>query len=89
MMGKVGKGLLFGLLAMIILIALLGVCIGEKEQHPILAIGLITLFILCMITAMLLRHLRLKRQQDIDILNADVSKISDDEAVRLAKKYRR
>jgi hypothetical protein len=36
---------------------------------------------------MVLRHRRLKRQQDIDILNADVSKIGEDEAERLAEKY--
>jgi hypothetical protein len=39
------------------------------------------------ITAMVLRDRRLKRQQDIDILNADVSKIGEDEAARRAKKY--
>ncbi|MDR1515916.1 MAG: hypothetical protein LBS45_09485 [Synergistaceae bacterium] len=57
------------------------------SAHPILAIGLIVLLILCGITAMLLRHLRLKRQQDIDILNADVSKMGGDEAARRAEKY--
>jgi hypothetical protein len=34
-----------------------------------------------------LRHRRLKRQQDIDILNADIGKIGDDEAARRARKY--
>jgi hypothetical protein len=85
----VGKGLLFGLLALVMLMVLFGVYMEEKERHPILAIGLIAFFILCVITTMLLRHLHLKRQQDIDILNADIHKISDDEAARRAEKYRR
>jgi hypothetical protein len=37
---------------------------------------------------MVLRHRRLQRQQDIEILNADISKIGDDEAARRAEKYR-
>jgi uncharacterized membrane protein affecting hemolysin expression len=57
-------------------------------EHTILMIGLIVLIILSVTIAMLLRHLRLKRQQDIDILNADVSKMGEDEAEQRAKKYR-
>jgi hypothetical protein len=65
---------------------IMSVSFGMK--HVILLIGgLIVLFILYRTTAMVLRHRRLKRQQDIDILNADVSKIGDDEAARLAEKY--
>ncbi|MDR1482665.1 MAG: hypothetical protein LBI74_08580 [Synergistaceae bacterium] len=57
-------------------------------KHVVLLIGgLIALFILYRATAMILRHRRLKRQQDIDILNADVSKMGDDEAERRAEKY--
>jgi hypothetical protein len=59
---------------------------GVKQVFLVIG-GLIALFILYKITAMILRHRRLKRQQDIDILNADVSKIGDDEAERLAEKY--
>jgi hypothetical protein len=62
------------------------VSLGVK--HVLLAIaGLIALFILYRATAMILRHRRLKRQQNIDILNADVSRIGGDEAERLAEKY--
>jgi hypothetical protein len=57
-------------------------------KHVVLVIGgLIALFILYRITATVLRHRRLKRQQDIEILNADISKIGDDEAARRAEKY--
>jgi hypothetical protein len=52
-----------------------------------LAVVLIVIYTLYRITEMILRHRRLKRQQDIDILNADVNKMSDDEAARLAEKY--
>ncbi|MDR1579947.1 MAG: DUF4339 domain-containing protein [Synergistaceae bacterium] len=56
-------------------------------KNVILVIGLIVLFVLYRTAAMTLRHRRLRRQQDIDILNTDVSKIRDDEAARLAEKY--
>jgi hypothetical protein len=56
-------------------------------EHMVLLIGLIVILILFGTMVMVLRHLRLKRQQDIDFLNADVSKIGDDEATRRAEKY--
>jgi hypothetical protein len=77
---KVALGI--GSLFILLLLLLLAV------EHPVLGIGLIVLFILCGITAMLLRHLHLMRQQDIDILNADVNKMGGDEAARRAEKYR-
>jgi uncharacterized BrkB/YihY/UPF0761 family membrane protein len=55
--------------------------------HLTLVIGLVILFFLYMTIAMILRHRRWMRQHDIDILNADVSKM-DDEATRRAEKYR-
>jgi Flp pilus assembly protein TadB len=78
---------IFIVFGVVIGICVLLMLIGWMWEHPILAIALIALIILCGITAMLLRHLRLVRQQDIDILNADVSKIGDDEATRRAEKY--
>jgi preprotein translocase subunit SecG len=66
---------------------LLGAMFEWMGKHKVLAGALIVLVILFMATAMILRHRRLKRQQDIEILNADVSKMGDDEATRRAKKY--
>ena len=98
-MSKIGKSLLrmidgvvsilklvLGFCGLLILIAM----IATTEQNGgniILVSVVIALFFLCMITAMILRHRRLKRQQDIEILNADVNKMGDDEAARRAKKY--
>jgi Flp pilus assembly protein TadB len=53
----------------------------------VLVIAAIALFFLYKIMPVVWEHRRLKRQQDIDILNVDVSKIGDNEAARLAKKY--
>jgi uncharacterized membrane protein len=75
-----GFYILFGLLGFMMLTALLA-------QNMVLAVVVIVLFFLYRTTAMVLRHRRLKRQQDIDILNADINKISDDEAARRAEKY--
>jgi hypothetical protein len=71
---------------LILLLGLIGF-IGWMFENVILVIGLIALFFLYRIIAMTLRHRRLKRQQDIDILNADVSGIGGDEAARRAEKY--
>ncbi|MDR0653551.1 MAG: hypothetical protein LBG12_09640 [Synergistaceae bacterium] len=57
------------------------------NKHLNLLVVLIVLGFLFGTMVMVLRHRRLKRQQDIDILNADVSKIGDDEAARRAGKY--
>ncbi|MDR3242601.1 MAG: hypothetical protein LBT34_01560, partial [Clostridiales Family XIII bacterium] len=50
--------------------------------------GLVLLFVLYKIIAMLIKQKNVKRQQDIDILNADTSKINEDEAAKLADKYK-
>jgi uncharacterized protein (DUF983 family) len=72
-------GVSFGVLSLMALI----------EANMIwLVVLLVVLGFLCWITAMLLRRLHSMRQQDIDILNADVSKIGGDEAERRAEKYR-
>lgn len=49
--------------------------------------ALAALIIVYAIIAAVLKNRRLKRQQDIEILNADVGKIGGDEASRLADKY--
>jgi hypothetical protein len=61
--------------------------IGLMAKHMVLVIGLIVLYILYRITAMFLHHRRLKRQQDIEILNADINRMDGDEAERRAEKY--
>ncbi|MDR1915046.1 MAG: hypothetical protein LBQ58_00525 [Synergistaceae bacterium] len=79
------------LLLLFLLFLLTMVVTEEALWKQLLAFGLIVLLIVLFFlytrTEMILRHQRLKRQQDIDILNADVSKMGDDEATRLAKKY--
>ncbi|MDR1572395.1 MAG: hypothetical protein LBS32_07710 [Clostridiales Family XIII bacterium] len=63
----------------------------QKDMRIVLAFvaaGLILLFIAYRIVTMLLKQRNIKRQQDIDILNADVDGFDDDEASRLAKKYK-
>ncbi|MDR0653148.1 MAG: GYF domain-containing protein [Synergistaceae bacterium] len=70
--------LIFGLIVLVVFLGLL-------MRYSVLVIGLIALIVL---TAMVLRHRRLQRQQDIEILNANISKIGDDEAARRAEKYR-
>jgi uncharacterized membrane protein len=57
------------------------------EEHKILAILVIVLVIAAMISAVVFWFRHLKRQQDIEILKVDVSKIGD-EAARLEEKYR-
>jgi hypothetical protein len=57
-----------------------------KEHWDFLMV-LIVLVMAAIITAIILWYRHLKRQQDIEILNADVRKISDDEAAWRAKKY--
>jgi hypothetical protein len=66
---------------------IMSVSFGLRHVVMIIA-ALIVLFILYRTAAMILRHRRIKRQQDIDILNTDVHKIGDDPATRLAEKYK-
>jgi hypothetical protein len=49
--------------------------------------GLAFLAIISVVIFKALKHRRLKRQQDIEILNMDVNKIGEDEAAKLARKY--
>jgi hypothetical protein len=49
--------------------------------------GLAFLAIISIVVFKALKHRRLKRQQDIEILNMDMSKMGEDEAARLAQKY--
>jgi hypothetical protein len=49
--------------------------------------GLAFLSVISIIIFKALKHRRLKRQQDIEILNMDMSKIGEDEAAKLARKY--
>jgi hypothetical protein len=49
--------------------------------------GLALVAILSVVFAAMLKHRRLKRQQDIELLNTDVNKIGEDNASRLARKY--
>jgi type VI protein secretion system component VasK len=80
------------LLLLLLLLLVMVVATGEELWKQLLAFGLIVLLIVLFFlytrTDMILRHQRLKRQQDIEILNTDVRKIGDDEVARLAKKYR-
>ncbi|MDR3076164.1 MAG: DUF4339 domain-containing protein [Synergistaceae bacterium] len=72
-----------GLMGLLMLVGL----IGWMAENIFLVIGLIVLVVMYMTTVIILRHRRLKRQQDIEILNTDVNKMGDDEAARRAKKY--
>jgi hypothetical protein len=83
-------GFLFGILGLMGLVGWMGerMIFEWMAENPIVVIGLIVLIILCGTTVMVLRHRRLMRQHDIDILNANVRKIGDDEADRIAGKYR-
>jgi uncharacterized membrane protein YqiK len=60
------------------------------KEHKILAILVIVLIIAAVITVPFLWFRHLKRQQDIEILKANISKIGEgeDEAMRRAEKYR-
>jgi hypothetical protein len=80
------RELCYFLVMMVVLMLLAGVMwlASWLGEHMILVIVLVVLFTA---TAMILRHRRLKRQQDIEILNADVNKMGGDEASRRAKKY--
>jgi hypothetical protein len=49
--------------------------------------GLILIYLVYRVVAMIWKQKNIKRQQDIDILNTEVSKINEDEASRLAEKY--
>ncbi|MDR0652886.1 MAG: DUF4339 domain-containing protein [Synergistaceae bacterium] len=69
-----------------ILILLFGAVavISTSEDYRVPVILLVILLIFCFVV---LLHLHLKRQLDIDILNSNISKMSDDEAKWLAEKY--
>ncbi|MDR2180105.1 MAG: hypothetical protein LBP21_07330 [Synergistaceae bacterium] len=60
---------------------------GLWEEHKILTIFIIFMLFAGGITAVVLRYQYLRRQQDIAILNTNISKIGEDEAARRAKKY--
>lgn len=77
---KIACGMLLGSFGLLGLMAL-------WEEHKILAILVIVLVIAAMISAVVFWFRHLKRQQDIEILKVDVSKIGD-EAARLEEKYR-
>jgi hypothetical protein len=49
--------------------------------------GLAFVVIISIVIFKALKHRRLKRQQDIEILNMDMSKMGEDEAAKLARKY--
>ena len=77
---------------MAMMLGIVVLCLGVSlvcwlAEHMFLLIGLIVAVVLCIITVIVLRHKRLMRQQDIDILKTNVSTISEDEADGLAKKY--
>ncbi|MDR1579266.1 MAG: hypothetical protein LBS35_02815 [Synergistaceae bacterium] len=77
--------LILGIFGLLMLIVLLVKLIDEDMIWQ--AVLVIVLSFLLGITAIVLRHRHLKRQQDIDILKADIRKIGDDETARLAEKY--
>jgi hypothetical protein len=82
-------GLLLFPLVGLLLMSLLGLpLLASMAFNMKLMSGLIVLFILYKTAAMVLRHRRLTRQQNIDSLNADVNRIGEDEAARRAEKYR-
>lgn len=57
------------------------------EKHWNFLMVLIVLIMVAVITAIVLWFRHLKRQQDIEILKANISRIGEDEAARRAKKY--
>jgi len=78
----------FGPIAVVGLgILLVGVVVNWLVEHMSLFIGLLVAVFLCVITGLILHHKRKTRQQVIDILKTDVSKMGECEAERLAKKY--
>jgi hypothetical protein len=79
--GMIAMAALFGLAG------LMGMLSWLATEHWNFLMLLIVLIIAAIITAIVLRHRHLKRQQDIDILNANVGKMGGDEAARRAEKY--
>ena len=79
------KGLiaLGGLLGVLLLIG----AVTWLAQRMFLLIGLLVAIFVCVMTWIVLRHKRMTRQQNIDVLKTNVSKIGDDEAERRAKEY--
>jgi uncharacterized membrane protein len=69
-----------------ILILLFGVVAvsSTPEDYRAPVVLLVILLIFCFVV---LLYLHFKRQQDIDILNSNITKMSDDEAEWLAEKY--
>jgi hypothetical protein len=66
--------------------------IMSVTTNPMLVIafiagGLVFLAIITVFIIKTMKHRRLKRQQDIEILNMDVNKMGEDEAAKLARKY--
>jgi uncharacterized protein (DUF983 family) len=77
--------ILFGMLGVI---GLVGMLSWLAQEHWNFLMVLIVLIIMAIITAIVLWFRHLKRQQDIEILKANISKIGEDEAERRAEKYR-
>jgi Na+/melibiose symporter-like transporter len=73
---------------LLMLMGLMSLWEEYRETNRGIALMGIIFIVLCCITAIVLWLRHLKRQHDIDILNADVKKIGNDQAARLAEKYR-
>jgi hypothetical protein len=66
---------------------IMAVTTDPKIVIAFIAGGLELLVIIFIVIFKALKHRRLKRQQDIEILNTDVNKIGEDEAAKLVRKY--
>jgi hypothetical protein len=66
---------------------IMAVTTDPKIVFAFIAGGLAFLAIISIVIFKALKHRRLKRQQDIEILNTDVNKLGEDEAAKLARKY--
>jgi hypothetical protein len=66
---------------------IMSVTMDSKLVIALILGGLALVAILALVFITTLKHRRLKRQQNIEILNTEVNKIGEDEASILAKKY--
>jgi hypothetical protein len=66
---------------------IMSVTMNPKVVIAFIVGGLAFLAIISVLIVKALKYRRLKRQQDIEILNMDVNKIGEDEAAKLARKY--
>jgi uncharacterized membrane protein len=85
---KASRDLMVMLAGLLMLMGLVTLWEEYRETNRGIALIGIIFIVLCGITAIALWLRHLKRQQDIDILNTDVRKISVDEAAWRAEKYR-